>query len=48
MGEKNPQKNGYYLSAFLDGVLVISDALILQSIDEVHSVMPRSQYSYFY
>lgn len=36
------------LSVFLDTVLIISDTLILQSIDQVHSLVPRSQSLYFY
>lgn len=42
------KKMDILLGAFFDSISITSDTLILQSIDEVHSVVPRSQYSYFY
>lgn len=39
--------DGYCLCAFLHSVLIIPDTLILQNLDEAHSLGPTSQYSYF-
>lgn len=48
INEKANKQIGVISDTFFGSILIISDTLILQSIDEVNSVVPKSQNLYFY